>query len=113
MITAARELDTVSGALDGGAADYLIKPCSPDQLRIAVARQLDTRRMLDRLDSLEREARPAQVGVQFALPEQVVEDRQDRDGVRRPVQLGQQLRRGREHRAQRGHGVGQAVARWW
>lgn len=25
MITAARELDTVSGALDGGAADYLIK----------------------------------------------------------------------------------------
>jgi response regulator of citrate/malate metabolism len=26
MITAARELDTVSGALDGGAADYLIKP---------------------------------------------------------------------------------------
>ena len=26
MITAARELDTVKGALDGGAADYLIKP---------------------------------------------------------------------------------------
>lgn len=26
MITAARELDTVSGALDGGAADYLMKP---------------------------------------------------------------------------------------
>ncbi|MDY6997103.1 MAG: response regulator [Actinomycetota bacterium] len=26
MITAARELDTVRGALDGGAADYLIKP---------------------------------------------------------------------------------------
>lgn len=26
MITAARELDTVKGALDGGAADFLIKP---------------------------------------------------------------------------------------
>jgi response regulator of citrate/malate metabolism len=33
MITAARELDTVSGALDGGAADYLIKPFEFSQLR--------------------------------------------------------------------------------
>ncbi|ART69499.1 two-component system response regulator [Mycobacterium dioxanotrophicus] len=33
MITAARELDTVRGALDGGAADYLIKPFEFDQLR--------------------------------------------------------------------------------
>ena len=33
MITAARELDTVSGALDGGAADYLIKPFEFDQLQ--------------------------------------------------------------------------------
>ena len=32
MITAARELDTVSGALDGGAADYLIKPFEFPQL---------------------------------------------------------------------------------
>lgn len=31
MITAARELDTVAGALDGGAADYLIKPFEFDQ----------------------------------------------------------------------------------
>ncbi len=33
MITAARELDTVSGALHGGAADYLIKPFEFPQLR--------------------------------------------------------------------------------
>jgi response regulator of citrate/malate metabolism len=33
MITAARELDTVSGALDGGAADYLIKPFEFDQFK--------------------------------------------------------------------------------
>jgi response regulator of citrate/malate metabolism len=33
MITAARELDTVSKALDGGAADYLIKPFEFPQLR--------------------------------------------------------------------------------
>jgi response regulator of citrate/malate metabolism len=31
MITAARELDTVAGALDGGAADYLIKPFEFEQ----------------------------------------------------------------------------------
>ncbi|WP_019970084.1 response regulator [Mycobacterium sp. 141] len=33
MITAAREIDTVRGALDGGAADYLVKPFEFDQLR--------------------------------------------------------------------------------
>jgi response regulator of citrate/malate metabolism len=34
MITAARELDTVAGALDGGAADYLIKPFEFEQLQV-------------------------------------------------------------------------------
>jgi response regulator of citrate/malate metabolism len=33
MITAAREIDTVGGALDGGAADYLIKPFEFDQFQ--------------------------------------------------------------------------------
>jgi response regulator of citrate/malate metabolism len=33
MITAAREIDTVAGALDGGAADYLIKPFEFDQFQ--------------------------------------------------------------------------------
>jgi response regulator of citrate/malate metabolism len=33
MITAARELDMVKGALDGGAADYLIKPFEFGQLK--------------------------------------------------------------------------------
>jgi response regulator of citrate/malate metabolism len=33
MITAARELETVRSALDGGAADYLIKPFEFPQLR--------------------------------------------------------------------------------
>ena len=37
MITAARELDTVSGALDGGAADYLIKPFEFPQLQAKLA----------------------------------------------------------------------------
>lgn len=37
MITAARELDTVAGALDGGAADYLIKPFEFDQFAAKLA----------------------------------------------------------------------------
>jgi response regulator of citrate/malate metabolism len=37
VITAARELDTVSGALDGGAADYLIKPFEFPQLQAKLA----------------------------------------------------------------------------
>lgn len=44
MITAARELDTVRGALDGGAADYLIKPFEFAQLQAklqAVAARAD------------------------------------------------------------------------
>ncbi|WP_319452047.1 MULTISPECIES: response regulator [unclassified Mycobacterium] len=44
MITAARELDTVAGALDGGAADYLIKPFEFDQFQaklVAFAARVD------------------------------------------------------------------------
>jgi response regulator of citrate/malate metabolism len=37
MITAARELDTVAGALDGGAADYLIKPFEFEQFHAKLA----------------------------------------------------------------------------
>lgn len=45
MITAARELDTVKGALDGGAADFLIKPFEFPQFRAkleAFAARADT-----------------------------------------------------------------------
>jgi response regulator of citrate/malate metabolism len=48
MITAARELDTVSAALDGGAADYLIKPFEFPQL----AAKLEA--FAARADALER-----------------------------------------------------------
>jgi response regulator of citrate/malate metabolism len=45
MITAARELDTVKGALDGGAADFLIKPFEFGQFKAklqAFAARADT-----------------------------------------------------------------------
>lgn len=52
MITAARELDTVSSALSGGAADYLIKPFEYTNLREKLDAFLARRRALasDRLD---------------------------------------------------------------
>ena len=56
MVTGNSAVDDAVKAISLGASDYLVKPCSPDQLKISVARQVDTRRILDRLDSFEREA---------------------------------------------------------
>jgi NtrC-family two-component system response regulator AlgB len=56
MVTANAAIDDAVKAIALGASDYLVKPCSPEQLRISVARQVDTRRILDRLDTFEREA---------------------------------------------------------
>ena len=56
MVTGNAAVDDAVKAIALGASDYLVKPCSPDQLKISVARQVDTRRILDRLDSFEREA---------------------------------------------------------
>ncbi len=55
MVTAHSRVDDAVLAIAEGAADYLVKPCSPEQLRIAVARQMDTLRLLDRIERLERE----------------------------------------------------------
>ena len=56
MVTAHGGVGEAVRAMSEGACDYLVKPCSPEQLRIAVARQVDTRRLLDRLEQLERDA---------------------------------------------------------
>ncbi len=74
MITAARELDTVSGALDGGAADYLIKPFELHQLRAkleafaARANALESDRGVDQslIDSLF--GQPGTAPAQAVLP---------------------------------------------
>ena len=55
MVTAHSRVDDAVRAIADGAADYLVKPCSPEQLRVAVARQMETRRMLEKLERLERE----------------------------------------------------------
>lgn len=59
MVTAHAGVPEAVRAISEGACDYLVKPCSPEQLRIAVARQMDTRRLLDRLDNFERDLKAA------------------------------------------------------
>jgi NtrC-family two-component system response regulator AlgB len=55
MVTGHAGVEEAVRAMAQGAADYLVKPCSASQLRVAIARQLDTRRLLDRIETLERE----------------------------------------------------------
>jgi NtrC-family two-component system response regulator AlgB len=56
MVTGHAGVADAIDAIAKGANDYLVKPCSPEQLRIAVARQVDTRRMIDKLDAFENES---------------------------------------------------------
>ena len=60
VVTAHSEVDTAVDAMQAGAADYLVKPCSPDQLRLAASQQLEVRQLEARLEALEGEARRAQ-----------------------------------------------------
>ena len=53
MLTAHGRVEDAIEAMARGASDYLVKPCSPAQLRVAVARQLDTGRLIDRIAALE------------------------------------------------------------
>lgn len=55
IVTALSAVDTAVDAMQAGAADYLVKPCSPDQLCLAAAKQLEVRRLAARLEALEGE----------------------------------------------------------
>ena len=59
IVTAHSAVDTAVDAIQIGAADYLVKPCSPDQLRLAAAKQLEVRQLAARLEALEGEVRNA------------------------------------------------------
>ena len=61
MVTAHSAVDTAVDAMQAGAADYLVKPCSPDQLRMSAAKQLEARQMAARLETLEEEVRQTRV----------------------------------------------------
>ena len=53
IITAHSAVDTAVDAIRLGAADYLVKPCSPEQLRLAATKQLEVRQLAARLEALE------------------------------------------------------------
>ena len=53
IATAQSAIDTAVDAMQNGAADYLVKPCSPDQLRMAARKQMEVRALTTRLEVLE------------------------------------------------------------
>ncbi|HET9485394.1 MAG TPA: sigma-54 dependent transcriptional regulator [Xanthomonadales bacterium] len=54
VVTANAGVDTAVAAMQAGAADYLVKPCSAEQLRHAAEKQVEARRLETRLEELER-----------------------------------------------------------
>jgi NtrC-family two-component system response regulator AlgB len=67
MATAQSDIGSAVKAIQAGAADYLVKPCSPEQLRLAAEKQLQTRRMELRLKQLEDDAVDADAGVMTSV----------------------------------------------
>jgi two-component system, NtrC family, response regulator AlgB len=55
VATAHSSVDSAVVAMRAGAHDYLMKPCSPDQLRFAAIKQTQARRLEMRLEELETE----------------------------------------------------------
>ncbi|HZP64891.1 MAG TPA: sigma-54 dependent transcriptional regulator [Rudaea sp.] len=55
MATAQGDVATAVKAIHAGAADYLVKPCSPEQLRLSAAKQVEARQLELRLKQLEDE----------------------------------------------------------
>ena len=45
IVTAHSAIDTAVDAIQAGAVDYLVKPCNPEQLRAAVAKQMELRQI--------------------------------------------------------------------
>ncbi|WP_437879983.1 sigma-54-dependent response regulator transcription factor AlgB [Pseudomonas sp. LRF_L74] len=68
IVTAHSAVDTAVDAIQNGAADYLVKPCSPDQLRLAAAKQLEVRHLAARLEALEGEVRKPKEGLDSHSP---------------------------------------------
>lgn len=55
VVTAHSSVDSAVGAMQAGASDYLVKPCSPEQLRHAAQVQAEARRLETRVEQLERQ----------------------------------------------------------
>jgi NtrC-family two-component system response regulator AlgB len=55
MVTAYSSIDTALEAIRVGAVDYLVKPCTAEQLRMTANKQLRARRLELRVEALEKE----------------------------------------------------------
>jgi two-component system, NtrC family, response regulator AlgB len=55
IVTAHSSIDSALDAMRAGAVDYLVKPCSPEQLRMAATKQIRARRLEQRVEALEKE----------------------------------------------------------
>ena len=55
IVTAHSSIDSALEAIRAGAVDYLVKPCSPDQLRVAANKQVLARRLEQRVELLEKD----------------------------------------------------------
>jgi len=53
MATAQADVGSAVKAIQAGAVDYLVKPCSPEQLRLSAEKQVHTRHLELRLEQLE------------------------------------------------------------
>ncbi len=56
MATAQSDISTAVKAIHAGAIDYLVKPCSPEQLRLCADKQVQTRHLEMRVQQLEADA---------------------------------------------------------
>src|SRR5215831_10425479 len=55
MVTAHSSIDSALEAMRAGASDYLVKPCMPEQLRLAASKQIQARRLEQRVEALEKD----------------------------------------------------------
>jgi two-component system, NtrC family, response regulator AlgB len=77
VATAHSSVDSAVVAMRAGAHDYLMKPCSPDQLRIAAVKQAQARRLEMRLEELEtarEDVADFEVGSKVPAMAQVLEE---------------------------------------
>jgi diguanylate cyclase (GGDEF)-like protein len=55
VLTTHASVDAAVSALHAGAADYVVKPASPNRVKLAIQRALDRRRMLNENERLKRD----------------------------------------------------------
>jgi NtrC-family two-component system response regulator AlgB len=68
MVTGHSSIDSALEAIRAGASDYLVKPCMPEQLRVAATKQIQARRLEQRVEALEKDASGIAGAMESASP---------------------------------------------